>query len=110
MLTALLLSLAMSASSHDEPITIVDSEPSIVILLASYDLKNTRDVDRLERRIVDAAKTVCERSYRDIGYLETVACVKSAMANGKAQLGRLLGRNPSAAGLTSAIAVTVPKD
>lgn len=110
MLTALLLSLALTASAQDEPITIVDPTPSIVIPLAAYDLGKPRDVDRLNHRIVTSAKLVCERGYRGIGYRETVACVQSAVADGKAQLGRLLAQNPTSAALTGSIAIATPRE
>jgi UrcA family protein len=110
MLTALLLSLAITASSQDDPILVIDPAPSIVISLAHYDLGKAGDVDRLSHRIVTSAKLVCEHGYRGIGYRETVACVQSAVADGKAQLGRLLAQNPSSAALTGSIAIAVPRE
>ena len=108
MFTALFLSLAMAASSQDDPILVVDPAPSIVISLEPYDLGKPGDVDRLNLRIVTSARLVCEHGYRDLGYRETVACVQSAVADGKAQLGRLLAQNPSSAVLTGTIAISTP--
>lgn len=109
MLTALLLSLAITASSQDQ-IIVEDPAPSIAISLAHYDLGKAGDVDRLNHRIVTSAKLVCEHGYRGIGYRETVACVQSAVADGKAQLGRLLAQNPSSAALTGSIAIALPRE
>jgi UrcA family protein len=109
MFTALFLSLAMAASSQDDPILVVDPAPSIVISLAPYDLGKPGDVDQLNHRIVTSAKLVCEHGYRGLGYRETVACVQSAIADGKGQLGRLLSQNPNNAALTGTIAIVTPK-
>jgi UrcA family protein len=108
MFTALFLSLAIT-SAADKPITIIDDMPRVVIPLAPYDLGNPRDVDRLNHRIVTAAKMVCEQGYRGVSYLETVACVKTAVADGKGQLGQLLAQTPASTALSGAIAIAAPR-
>ena len=105
MFTIILLSLAAAGA---EPITIIEDSPRIVIPLARYDLRRADDLRHLKQRIVTASKTLCEQGDRGISYLETVACVKTSVADGNAQLGRVLAQNPSAAPLAAAIAVTAP--
>jgi len=109
MLASLLLSLAITASSPHEPITIVESAPTVVIRLARYDLANPHDVDNLRHRIATSAKMICEDGYRGLQHQGAIACAKTAIADANAQLNRVLAQNPSSAGLTAAIAITAPK-
>ena len=109
MFGSLLLSLAITASSTHEPITIVESAPTVVIRLARYDLANSRDVDNLRHRIVSSAKMICEDGYRGLQHQAAIACAKTAIADANAQLNRVLAQNASSAGLGAAIAITVSK-
>jgi UrcA family protein len=111
MLSFILFSVAAAGNPPStKPITIIDDSPRIIIPLAAYDLGRAEDVVHVKHRIVTAAKMVCERGIRGIAYLETVACVKSAVADGNAQLGRILAQNPSATGVAAAIAVSAPDE
>jgi UrcA family protein len=109
MFTPILMLLASAATPPQaEPITVFDDAPSIVIPLARYDLARSDDVRHLKLRIIGAARLICESGYRGLAYRETIACVKSAVSGGNAQLGRLLAHNPSSAPLATAIAVSAP--
>ena len=105
MFTAIFLSLAMSAAGVEPDVIVTDEAPTVVIPLASYDLSRPSDVERLKLRIHAAARSVCDRSYRGVMYLETVACVKGAIADAEAQLGQVRQRQ-SIASLGAAIAIT----
>jgi UrcA family protein len=104
MFTAIFLSLATNVVSVEPEVIVAEDAPTVVIPLASYDLARSSDVERLKLRIHAAARSVCDRSYRGVMYLERVACVKSAIASAETQLGQVRQRQ-SIASLGTAIAV-----
>jgi UrcA family protein len=111
MLVPLLLGLAMGATSPaDYEIVVVDDQPRITIPLDPADLGKAEGLHQVERKIHVAAIRVCDRGYRGVSYLETVACVKAAIAEGNAQLGRIQARGPGNTPVTAAIAVTAPSN
>ena len=101
MFTTLILGLALAGS---EPIVVVDEAPAptISIDLTHYDLRQANDLHRVEMRIHDAAKNVCVRGYGVAIYLERVACVKSAIADGDRQLMDIVTKTQSATALSAA--------
>jgi UrcA family protein len=106
MLMPILLPIAMSAiGSPPQPITVIDSAPSVAIPLAGYDLTKARDVQRLNLRIHSAARSVCDIGYRGEMYLEMAACVRTAIDDANAQLGRIR-MVQSSASTAAAIAIT----
>lgn len=106
MFTPLLLTLAAGAASTSQgEVIVIDDRPSMVIAIGRLD--RAEHIGEIRREIRHDAKIVCDRAYRELGYLETVACVKSAVADGDAQLGRALAHNPAGTSV-AAIAVTAP--
>lgn len=104
MFTPILLSLAMN-SSAPEPIIVVDERPTIQIMLADYDLTRPADVKKLKRQIRWAADRVCIHGTGLAMYLESVPCLRSAVADANAQL-RAVAQHPSRPPLASAIVVS----
>jgi UrcA family protein len=103
MFSILLLGLAAVAGS--DPVIVVDDRAMISIDIVGYDLRQAADTRRLERRIRQAADRVCVRGYGVAIYLERVACVKSAIAEGDRQLREHVAQRGSGAPLASTIAI-----
>jgi UrcA family protein len=111
MFTPLLLALAIATTSPmGGDIVVIDDQPTITIPLDRLDLARAEDVSRARHMIRHAAMRVCDRGYRGISYLETVACVKGAIADGNAQLSRIQALDSSKTSVTAAIAVTAPSN
>lgn len=106
MFAAILLPLAMTATSIEPQATAdADEVRSVVIALDRYDVRLTADIDRLKLRIRTAARTVCDQGYHGVMYLQTGACIRNAVADAHAQLGKLAERKADAT-LSATIAVT----
>jgi UrcA family protein len=101
-----ILLLGIAAAAGSEPIVVVDERPTITIEMARYDFRQTGDMRRLEARIHDAANRVCVRGYDVSVYLERVACVKSAIADGDRQVRDLVAKSRSAPLTTAAISIS----
>lgn len=101
MFTISILGLALAGA---EPIIVVDEPPAptIRIDLTRYDLRQANELYRVEMRIHEAAKDVCVRGYGVELYLERVACVKSAIADGDRQLRGIVTNTKTAAALSAA--------
>jgi UrcA family protein len=107
MFTPLLLAAAIGAASpSDYQVIVVDDQPTISIPLQRLNLGREEDMRRAKRRVAYGATLVCERAYRGVSYLETVECVKAAMADGDAQLNRIGARESGSASVAAAVAIT----
>ena len=108
MLTPILVSLAITASAHSNDIIVVNDQPTVLLDVRQFDLRDAAALKRVKSKIRWAADRVCVRGYGIGFYPETVACVKAAIKQGDAQLGAMVAQNPSTAALTATIAVTAP--
>jgi UrcA family protein len=105
MFSPFLLSLAIFSNAPG-PVIVVDERPTIQIMLANYDLERPGDVKRLKREIRWAADRVCIHGYGLSMYLESVACVKTAVTDANSQLATVLAQYRSGTPLAGAIAVS----
>jgi len=109
MFASLFLVLAIVASSTPAGATVgFDEGPDIVIPVGNYDFGRPDMRRRIENKIHHAAISVCDRGYHGLSYSETIACVKSAIADGEAQLGKLLAHSSRTAPVTSAVVISLP--
>jgi UrcA family protein len=108
MFTPLFVAVAVAVAatpSPDREIVIVNDQPTMTISLQAYSLARPEGLRSIRHRIGYAAKRVCDREYRGVSYLETIACVKGAIAVADAQLSRIKAQK--IAGSTMAAAITM---
>jgi UrcA family protein len=110
MFTPMLLSLAIAASPAPQHIIVVDDRPTVTIALADYDLASARDVRKLRGKIRSAADRVCIHGSGLAMYLESVPCLKSAVADADAQLDTVVANRGSSATMGATIAVSAPSN
>ena len=108
MFTPMLLSLAIAASPAPQHIIVVDERPTVTIALADYDLASA--VRKLRGKIRSAADRVCIHGSGPAMYLESVPCLKSAVADADAQLETALASRGSGATMGATIAVSAPSN
>jgi UrcA family protein len=82
-----------------------DGRPAIHLSLTGYDLGQDEDVRDIKVQIRRAANRVCVRGASL--YLETVACVKSAVSDADQQLNKLLARDGPDSPIVASISVSV---
>jgi UrcA family protein len=105
-----ILLLGFAAAVGAESNTVSDNRPTIGIDVGGYNLRDEHELLRVQGTIHRAAIDVCMRGYGVALYEERVACVKSAIADGNAQLQRILAKRDSSLAAAAAISKAIGQE